>query len=442
MAEQMKSSGIPWIGDIPYDWSIKRIKYLASLKGRIGWQGLTSDEYTDEGPYLITGIDFNNGSIDWNSCVHISEKRWEEAPEIHITNGDLLITKDGTVGKVAIVDSLHEKASLNSGVLLIRTLPDYDKRFLFWVVQSEEFWYWFRLKNAGNSTIIHLYQGDFAEFSYTFPHKAEQLAIADYLDAQCAKIDSIIADIEQQIEVLKQYKKSLITETVTKGLDKSVTMKDSGVEFFQRIPCHWEISKTKFVANISIGLVTTMTANYVDSEEGIPLIRNSNIRTNRIDTNDMVYLSKEFAKANISRAVKKGDIVTVHTGDVGTSAIIDENFDMCHGFATINSRIKSSSICKEYLCWLYNSELFKEMSVAYSTGDGRQNLNLYDFVDFYIPIPPIEEQLSIVEYINQKVTKIDDCIITKTKQKECMLQHKKSLIYEYVTGKKRVKEAM
>ena len=442
MTEQMKASGIPWIGDIPSDWSVKRIKYLASLKGRIGWQGLTSDEYTDEGPYLITGIDFKNGSIDWDSCVHISEKRWEEAPEIHITNGDLLITKDGTVGKVAIVDNLYEKASLNSGVLLIRTLPDYNKRFLFWVIQSEEFWRWFRLKNAGNSTIIHLYQGDFAEFSYTFPHKAEQLAIADYLDTQCAKIDSIIADIEQQIEVLKQYKKSLITETVTKGLDKSVTMKDSGVEFFQRIPCHWEISKTKFVANISIGLVTTMTANYVDSEEGIPLIRNSNIRTNRIDTNDMVYLSKEFAKANISRAVKKGDIVTVHTGDVGTSAIIDENFDMCHGFATINSRIKSSSICKEYLCWLYNSELFKEMSVAYSTGDGRQNLNLYDFVDFYIPIPPIEEQLSIVEYINQKVTKIDDCIITKTKQKECMLQHKKSLIYEYVTGKKRVKEAM
>ena len=230
MTEQMKPSGIAWIGEIPTDWSTKRIKYLASLKGRIGWQGLTSDEYTDEGPFLITGVDFSNGSIDWDSCVHISEKRWEEAPEIHISNGDLLITKDGTVGKVAIVEGLTDKASLNSGVLLIRTNPDFDRRFLFWVIQSEEFWYWFRLKNAGNSTIIHLYQGDFAEFCYTFPCHSEQKLIADYLDRRCAEIDSIIADIEKQIELLKQYKNSLITETVTKGLDKSVPMKDSGIK--------------------------------------------------------------------------------------------------------------------------------------------------------------------------------------------------------------------
>ena len=137
MTEQMKPSGVAWIGEIPTDWSTKKIKYLASLKGRIGWQGLTSDEYTDEGPFLITGVDFSNGSIDWDSCVHISEKRWEEAPEIHISNGDLLITKDGTVGKVAIVEGLTDKASLNSGVLLIRTNPDFDRRFFFiWKVKS------------------------------------------------------------------------------------------------------------------------------------------------------------------------------------------------------------------------------------------------------------------------------------------------------------------
>lgn len=163
MTEQMKPSGVAWIGDIPESWDTKRVKYLATLKGRIGWQGLTSDEYIDEGPYLITGVDFQNGGIDWRSCVHISDRRWEEASEIQIENGDLLITKDGTVGKVAIVSNLQGRASLNSGVLLIRTGSEYDKRFLFWVLQSEEFWTWFRLKNAGNSTIIHLYQGDFAE---------------------------------------------------------------------------------------------------------------------------------------------------------------------------------------------------------------------------------------------------------------------------------------
>ena len=163
MTEQMKPSGVAWIGDIPESWDTKRVKYLATLKGRIGWQGLTSDEYIDEGPYLITGVDFQNGGIDWRSCVHISDRRWEEASEIQIENGDLLITKDGTVGKVAIVSNLQGRASLNSGVLLIRTGSEYDKRFLFWVLQSEEFWTWFRRKNAGNSTIIHLYPGEIAQ---------------------------------------------------------------------------------------------------------------------------------------------------------------------------------------------------------------------------------------------------------------------------------------
>ena len=136
----MKPSGIDWIGDIPCSWNIKRIKYLAQLKGRIGWQGLTSDEYTDIGPFLITGVDFFDGGINWESCVHITEERWAEAPEIHIKNGDLLITKDGTVGKVAIVENLQGKASLNSGVLLIKTSNDYNKKFLYWALLSEEFW--------------------------------------------------------------------------------------------------------------------------------------------------------------------------------------------------------------------------------------------------------------------------------------------------------------
>ena len=211
----MKSSGIDWIGDIPQSWKLKRIKYLSTLKGRIGWQGLTADEYVDEGPFLITGTDFIDGTINWDTCVHITKERWAEAPEIHIKNGDLLITKDGTVGKVAIVSNLEGKASLNSGVLLIRTFEGFDKRFLYWVLLSDEFWVWFKLKNAGNSTIIHLYQNDFAEFCYTFPNVIEQKAIADFLDKQCGKIDSILKDKQEQLEKIKQHKKSLIYEYVT-----------------------------------------------------------------------------------------------------------------------------------------------------------------------------------------------------------------------------------
>lgn len=158
MTTERKDSGVKWVGTIPANWEINKIKYISTLKGRIGWQGLTSEEYTNEGAYLITGTDFEKGSINWDTCVHVPMRRWEEARDIQIENGDLLITKDGTIGKVAIVKNMPGKTSLNSGVLRIMPIEGYSRRFLYWVIQSEEFWNWFNYKNAGNSTIIHLYQ--------------------------------------------------------------------------------------------------------------------------------------------------------------------------------------------------------------------------------------------------------------------------------------------
>lgn len=212
---KMKDSGVEWIGEVPEYWEIDKVKYIASLYGRIGWQGLTSNEYIEEGPYLITGVDFSKGTIDWNNCVHISEERWNQANKVKIKNGDLLITKDGTVGKVALVNNLIGKASLNSGVLLIDLNIEKNKKFLFWVLSSEVFWTWFNYKNSGNSTILHLYQKDFDEFKYAMPSLKEQQQIADFLDKKCSEIDLILSKKAKQLDIIKEHKKSLIYEYVT-----------------------------------------------------------------------------------------------------------------------------------------------------------------------------------------------------------------------------------
>ena len=450
MAEQMKPSGIAWIGDIPNDWSIKRIKYLANLKGRIGWQGLTSDEYTDEGPFLITGIDFHNGRINWNSCVHISESRWEEAPEIHIKNGDLLITKDGTVGKVAIVDGLASKASLNSGVLLIRTQPEYDKKFLFWVIQSEEFWRWFRLKNAGNSTIIHLYQGDFAEFSYTFPRVSEQKAIADYLDKRCGEIDSIIADIEKQIDLLKQYKKSLITETVTKGLDKSVPMKDSGVEWIGMIPNSWKMSRIKYLTDekhpypIGDGDHGLIKADeYTD--DGIPYIRVLNLTWGfGLKMDDIVYIPEKLNQLLKSSILRPNDILIAKTGaTIGKTAIIPDSLPISNTTSHVGKITLPNIYEAKYFYYIFTSEIIQkqiqDISAMQST---RPELGIEGLKNLIVIVPSLEEQKAIAHYLDKRCKEFDEILINKQQQLELMQQHKKSLIYEYVTGKKRVKEAM
>lgn len=441
MAEQMKPSGIDWIKDIPSSWEINKVKYLATEPGTLFLDGdwIESDVIEESGIRYLTTGNVGAGFYKEQGSGYISEKTFSELHCLNVYPGDLMISRlNEPIGRSCIIPDTESRYVVAVDNVVLRPNANYNKKFIMYGMNADGYAEHANMIARG-ATMSRISRSQLGQFWLAFPNIEEQQAIADFLDKECAQIDSIAADLEKQIALLQQYKKSLITETVTKGLDKFVPMKDSGVEFFGKIPAHWKVSKTKYVADISIGLVTTMTANYVD-EDGVPLIRNSNIRTNHIDDNGMVYLSKEFAKANIGRALHKGDIVTVHTGDVGTSAIINETYHMSHGFATIISRLKTKTVNNQFLCWLYNSEIFKEMSIAYSTGDGRQNLNLYDFVDFYILIPTLKEQMEIVNWLNLKCTEIDNFIENKQQQLLLIQQHKKSLIYEYVTGKKRVKE--
>lgn len=437
--EAMKDSGIRWIGEIPESWNTKRIKYVANLKGRIGWQGLTSEEYQDEGALLITGVDFLDGGIDWENCVHVPMKRWEEAKDIQIEEGDLLITKDGTVGKVAIVKDMPGETSLNSGVLRIMPIEGYSRRFLYWVIQSEEFWNWFNYKNAGNSTIIHLYQGDFAEFLYTFPDYDEQEAIADYLDKHCAKLDSIISDLEQQIETLQKYKKSLITEAVTKGLDKSAPMKDSSIEWIGKIPEHWEVKRLKYLGTARNGL-TYDPADVADDENGTIVLRSSNIQNDALSLEDTVYVTMRIPREIV---LKKNDILLCSRNGsralIGKCIIIDKNMEgQTYGAFMCVYR----SPYNRFLHYVFLSEMFNYYLPTFLTSTVNQltNQNLYNMV---VPITyDMNEQEKIVDFLDSKCGDIDTVLKVKMDELEKMRAHKSSLIFEYVTGKKRVKEAM
>lgn len=412
----MKPSGVEWIGDIPKEWEMKKMKYISTLKGRIGWQGLTTEEYTDEGAYLITGTDFHNGSINWDTCVHVPMNRWEEAKDIQIENGDLLITKDGTIGKVAIVNGLKGSCSLNSGVTRILTREGYDRRFLYWVLQSEVFWAWFANKNVGNSTILHLYQGDFYEFNYAVPPLAEQQTIANLLDEQCGKIDEIIEDLNRQVGILQQYKKSLIIETVTKGLDKSAPMKDSGVDIVGDIVSTWEVKRLKYLADIQTGSQDTQDA----IEDGkYPFYVRSPI-VERIDKYDFDGEAVLMA----GDGVGAGRVFHYVNGKFGCH----QRVYIIHSFKNINARFLFF-----FMSSFFSMEI--EKGSAKSTVD---SIRLPMLQNFIVCVPSLLEQNNIVTYLDQKCMEIDDIISEKKLAIEIIRQHKKSLIYEYVTGKKRV----
>ncbi|MGI6748370.1 MAG: restriction endonuclease subunit S [Anaerovoracaceae bacterium] len=409
-----KPSGITWIGDIPADWEMKKIKYISTLKGRIGWQGLTSEEYTDEGAYLITGTDFDNGGINWDTCVHVPMKRWEEAKDIQIENGDLLITKDGTVGKVAIVDGLSSPCSLNSGVLRISTTNGYDRRFLYWVLQSEVFWTWFSNKNSGNSTILHLYQGDFAEFNYAIPPLTEQQAIAALLDGRCEQIDSIVADLERQVEILRQYKKALITETVTKGLDKPALMKVAGFDVADEMPKHWLKTKVKYLCNMQSG--DAITSEEITDYDEYPVFGGNGLRG---------YYSKYNTEGNYVLVGRQGALC-------GNVHMVDGKFWASdHAIVTY----PYANVVNRFLYYLFIALNFNQ----YSATAAQPGLAVATIQRVSVAVPPIkDEQSAIVAYLDRKCAKTDGLIAEKQRAAEVMRQYKKSLIYEYVTGKKRV----
>lgn len=218
---KMKDSGVEWIGEIPENWKILRIKNVAWLKGRIGWDGLKANEFQEDGPFLITGTDFKNGYINWNTCVHITEERYTEDELLHIRENDLLITKDGTVGKLAIVQNCPDKVSLNSGVMIIRNIGKfkYQTRFMYYILMSNIFKNWFDAEQKPGSTIKHLYQHQFYEFKIPYLDGTEQTQIIHFLDRKCTAIDAAIEKKKKAIEKWEEYKKSLIYYAVTGKID-------------------------------------------------------------------------------------------------------------------------------------------------------------------------------------------------------------------------------
>lgn len=217
--EELKDSGVEWLGMIPKDWTKTKIKYNTYVKGRIGWQGLKSNEFIEKGPFLVTGTDFKDNEIDWKTCYHISNKRYEEAPAIHLKDGDLLITKDGSIGKLAIVNNCPDKAILNSGIFVTRCLGDeYLTKFLFYTLSSKIFENYISLTARG-TTILHLYQETFINFIFVLPSICEQEIISNFLDNKTNHINNIITKTKLQIQKLKSAKQSLISEAVTGKID-------------------------------------------------------------------------------------------------------------------------------------------------------------------------------------------------------------------------------
>nr|WP_201540417.1 restriction endonuclease subunit S [Psychrobacter sp. 1044] len=313
-------SELMWVREYPAHWSLTKVKYEAYVKARVGWHGLKTDDFTDVGPYLVTGSDFKSSVISWKDCYHCDLARYEQDPYIQLQNGDLLLTKDGTIGKIALVQGLgvDEKATLNSGVFVVRPLSNgFTTEFYFWLLESTVFKKFFDYFKTG-STIVHLYQDTFVNFSYASPPLIEQTQIAKFLDHETAQIDTLIEKQQTLIQLLKEKRQAVISHAVTKGLNPDAPMKDSGVEWLGEVPEHWEVKRIKHYGKI-MGGFAFKSDDFIDS--GYPVLKISNVSHLQLNFDDESFLPLSFVEKHLEYKVEENDLVFAMTRPIISGGI-------------------------------------------------------------------------------------------------------------------------
>ncbi|MBU0673144.1 MAG: restriction endonuclease subunit S [Proteobacteria bacterium] len=220
-----RNSGVEWLGDVPEHWRIvRRIKFISSLKGRLGWQGLKADEYIDEGPYVLSSAHFSNYIIQWDACPHVSLERYKLDSNIQLAEGDILLMKDGAaLGKLAYVDNLPGKACLNSHLLLFRPVKkngemSYIPKFMFYFMQTDLFQDYVKVNGTG-ATFLGISQQAVGNYRLAFPPQTEQQEIVDYLEMETFKLDSLEEKQRQMMNLLQERRTALISAAVTGKID-------------------------------------------------------------------------------------------------------------------------------------------------------------------------------------------------------------------------------
>lgn len=429
--EAYKNSSVEWIGKIPEGWSVVPLKHYLSLKGRIGWNGLKSEEFQEKSyAYLVTGQDFNSDIVNWEKCYQINKERYDEDPFIQLENGDLLVTKDGTIGKVAKVVNLDKPACLNSGIFVVKqTKGVFEQNYLYWVLVSNQLKEFVGFNSTG-STIAHLYQNVFENMPLTVPSLTEQQAIASYLDHKVGQIDASVSAINTQIDDLKAYRQSIISEAVTKGLKPDVKMKDSGIEGGWSIPVHWSSNRLKFLADIVRGGSPRPIEEYI-ADEGYNWIKIGDT----IKGYKYIESTKEKIKPsglNATREVHVNDLILSNSMSFGQPYILKIDGCIHDGWLAFTNY---KGLDKEYLYYVLQAGVCSCQFEHYVAGGVVQNLNIEKVATTRIPLPPLTEQQSIATYLDKKTAQIDSSIDSLEVQRDDLNALKQSIISEAVTGK-------
>lgn len=410
----MKESGIDWIGQIPQEWEVIKFKYLGDVK-----QGLTyspSDIVDkDEGILVLRSGNIQNGVLDFTNNVYVKTK---VAESIVLRKNDILITaRNGSsalIGKNAIIDT-DIKATFGAFMMVFRTNKSLIAKFAFYLMNiSFNFYRTFFTTSTVNQLTAAIFNG----IEVPLPSISEQQKIADFLDKKTAQLDKVKSLLEEQIQKLKDYRSSLIYETVTKGLDKTVSMKDSGIDWIGQVPEGWGVSRLKYFFDIYAGgdIDERNTVDEYSENHPYPVISNS------LENEGILGYTNNFRF--------QGDSVTVTgRGDVGKA--VYRNIEFYPVVRLLVCIPKKQVDCRFVTYWI-NSAIIEKNQTAVS------QLTIQMLGELIFTKVPYVEQKKIADFLDEKTIQIDKLIQIKNEQIKNINKQRQTLIYDYVTGKRRV----
>lgn len=401
---EMKDSGIDIVGEIPKSWKLERLRYLCDIT--------TGNQDTQDAD--------PDGEYDF----YVRSPKIEKSTKYSFVGEGILMAGDGA-GAGRIFHHAYGKYAVHQRVYIINNIREIDSSFLFYYISN--IFPKLMDKGSAQSTVPSVRLPMLLNFTLALPDKKKQNLISSYLDTQCSEIDATAEDIQKEISLLEDYKKSVITEAVTKGLNPDAEMKDSGIEWIGEIPKHWDIIRIGYILSeidrrSITGMEESLSVSQVlgvvpSSQIAVPSTASTMVGQKIVEPGELV-LNKLKAHLGVC-------FVSNYKGLVSPDYAVYK----------ANEKVKSKLL--EYV--FHTASCIWEFK-KYITGVGQGLSRLYtkDLFRINVALPDMLEQQQIVDYLDSKCSEIDTLIADKKRQLDILADYKKSLIYEYVTGKKEV----
>ncbi|MEZ9684117.1 restriction endonuclease subunit S [Vibrio atlanticus] len=405
---EYKESGAKWLGNIPSNWGVKKLKYLCQIQ---------------------TGTKDTVNAVDNGKYPFFVRSQTIEKINSVGANCEAVLTAGDGVGVGKVYHYFNGKFDFHQRVYMLNNFNTVSGRFVYYYLSSN--FYKVAMEGNAKSTVDSLRLPQFLNFEFSLPVMEEQNKIVNFLDHETAKIDTLITKQEKLIELLKEKRQAVISHAVTKGLNPDAPMKDSGIEWLGEVPEHWEMKKLKYIGEAKNGL-TYSPDNVVAESEGVLVLRSSNIQNASLSFNDNVYVNIDIPE---KIKTKKDDLLICSRNGsrklIGKNALITEG---AAGMAFGAFMVIYRSPINPYLFWIFNSPLFEYQSGSFLTSTINQ-LTIGNLDSMEVPLPPSNEQEMIKKYLVNK-NQYFDALTAKSKLKvKLLVERKTALISAAVTGK-------